>query len=340
MLEKPVNIKKIKSIFLVLILAAILPITSCTQQSIEDIAITVEQVDAHIKLLSSDSLKGRGSFSEDIRMAEDYIAEQFKEAGLNTFEQFPNYRHEFTDIHRNRRNPDAPVKEYRLANIVGYIDGSDPELREEFVVFGAHHDHIGVFGDTEDNIYNGAEDNASGTTAVITLAEYYARKRDNRRSIMFITFAAEEVGMIGSRRFVKDLPVEKEQIKAVINFEMIGKPSDEGRAVCYLTGWDRSDMPTIMQEALGDDPLLLNQGPEITNGLFFASDNISFAREGMVAHTLAGIQSTADSLAHHPDDEYETLNIKTMTTLIRGTVRASRTLISGERTPTVLKPVK
>ena len=333
------NIKKQTSVFIVVILAFLLSIILCTSQSVEEIAITVQQVDAHIKLLSSDSLKGRGSFSKDIRMTEDYIAQQFKEAGLKVFEQFPNYRHEFTHIHRDRYNPDASAKQYRLANIVGYVEG-DSELREEFIVFGAHHDHVGIFGDTEDNIYNGAEDNASGTTAVITLAQYYANNRGNRRSIMFITFAAEEVGMIGSRRFVRDLPVDKEQIKAVINFEMIGKPSDEGRAVCYLTGWDRSDMPKIMKKSLGNDPLSLIEGPEITDRLFFASDNIPFARAGMVAHTLAGIQSTADSLAHHPDDEYETLNIETMTDIIRGTIRASRTLISGEKTPKVLKPVK
>lgn len=332
--------KKTNSLFIIPILSVVLPFILFSQQSIQDIAITVEQVDAHIRYLSSDELKGRGSFSEDIRMAEDYIARQFKEAGLNEFKQFPDYRHEFTHSRKSRRNPDAPAKEYKLANIIGYLEGTDGQLKEEFIVFGAHHDHIGTFGNTEDNIYNGAEDNASGTTAVITLAQYYTIKGGNKRSILFVTFAAEEVGMIGSRQLVKDLPVEKNQIIAVINFEMIGKPSEEGRTVCYLTGWDRSDMPVIMQEALGEDPLLLIEGPEVTNRLFFASDNISFARAGMVAHTLAGIISTNDPLAHHHDDEYETLNIESMTAVIRGVVRASRTLISGEKTPKVLVPVK
>ena len=334
------NPMKKHSKFLFPVVAAILLLTLCSQQGVQDVAITVAQVDTHIKYLSSDELKGRGSFSEDIRMAEDYIARQFGNAGLKTFEQFPDYRHEFTYLWKNRREPDTPAKEVKLTNIVGYIEGTDPQLKNEFVVFGAHHDHIGIIGSGEDNIYNGAEDNASGTTAVITLAQYYAKTGGNKRSIMFITFAAEEVGMIGSRQFIKDLPVEKDRIVAMINFEMIGKPSEDGRTVCYMTGWDRSDLAPIIQNALGNDSLILIQGPEVTDRLFFASDNISFAMAGMVAHTLAGIRSTNDSLAHKPDDEYETLNIKSMTNVIRGVTCGARTLISGEETPKLLKPIK
>jgi Zn-dependent M28 family amino/carboxypeptidase len=272
-------------------------------------------------------------------MAEEYIADKFKKAGLKEFEQFPGYRHEFTYTRRGRRNQQRPAQEYLLTNIIGYLEGNDPQLKDEFILFGAHHDHIGVRGNAADNIYNGAEDNATGTTAVITLAEYFAKTRDFKRSIMFVTFTAEESGMIGSRQLVKELPVPKEKIIAVINFEMIGKASDDGDAECYLTGWDRSDLGEIMVTALGDDPLDLYEGPERTKSLFFASDNISFAREDIVAHTLAGIQSVDDSLAHHPDDEYETLNVVTMTRIIKGVIKASRTLLTGEATPTFFKPV-
>jgi len=340
MMFKPTaNIKK-KISFIILLLTTILHLTLCSQQIIPESSITVEQLDGHIKILASDSLRGRASFSEDIWMAEAYIAKQFREAGLKSFDQFPGYRHEFTHTRRSRRNPEMDGKEYQLTNIIGYLEGTDPHFKDEFVMFGAHHDHIGVFGDTEDNIYNGAEDNASGTTAVITLAQYFAKKNENKRSIIFVTFTAEEMGLIGSRQLVEDLPVDKEKIVAMINFEMIGKPSEDGKTICYLTGWARSDIPLIMQEALGDDPMTLIQGPEITDRLFFASDNISFARAGIVAHTLAGIRSTNDPLAHNPDDEYETLDIESMTRVIRGTARASRTLISGEKTPKVLMPLE
>ena len=305
---------------------------------IEDL-ISFEQVDSHVKYLSSDELKGRGSFSKDTRLAEDYIAEQFKHAGLELFSEFPAYRHEFTYTYKNRRDPEAEPQKFELANIVGYLEGRDPRLKDEYVIFGAHHDHVGIRGDDEDNIYNGANDNATGITAVIALAHYYAKIRNNKRSLLFVTFAAEERGMIGSRQIIKDLPFPIDKIVAVVNIEMIGRSREEGELLCYLTGWDRSDLGSIMQESLGEGPYWLRKGSELTNRLFFASDNISFAREGVVAHTLAGVQSTNDPLTHTPDDEYETLNVEDMTQIIRGVVKASESLILGDRTPVMLEPV-
>ena len=268
-------------------------------------------------------------------MAEDYIAAQFREAGLMEFAQFPGYRHEFAYTRGNPNNPQAPAQEYQLANIIGYLEGTDAQFKDEYIVFGAHFDHIGVRGNAADNIYNGAEDNASGTSAVISLAGYYGSVGANKRSLLFAAFTAEESGMIGSQQLVVDLPIDTENIIAVINFEMIGKPSENGDAECYLTGWERTDLGDIMRGALGRDAMELYRGPKITRRLYFYSDNISFARAGIIAHTLAGIQSVDDSLAHHPDDEYETLNVSTMATIINGTIKACRTLISGEATPVV-----
>jgi len=94
-----------------------------------------------------------------------------------------------------------------------------------------------------------------------------------------------------------------------------------------------------MQESLGENASWLREGPEITDRLFFGSDNITFARQGVVAHTLAGINSTHDPLTHSPDDEYETLNVEDMTQIIRGVVKASETIIAGDRTPVMLEPV-
>ena len=94
-----------------------------------------------------------------------------------------------------------------------------------------------------------------------------------------------------------------------------------------------------MQETLGENATWLREGPEITERLFFASDNITFARQGVVAHTLAGINSTHDPMTHTPDDEYETLNVEDMTQIIRGVVIAAETIIAGDRTPVILEPV-
>jgi len=311
----------------------------CSKRNKIEELINYEQVDRHIRFLSSDELKGRGSFSEDVRLAEDYIAKQFKEAGLDTFTEFPGYRHEFTYTYQNRRNPEAEPQEFVLANVVGFLEGRDSQLKSEFVLFGAHHDHLGIRGEAEDNIYNGANDNATGTTAVIALARYYAKTRNNQRSLLFVTFAAEERGMIGSRQLVKELPFPIDKIVTLINFEMIGKSREEGKLLCFLTGWDRSDLGGIMQESLGENASWLRKGPKISDPLFFGSDNISFARQGVVAHTLAGINSTHDALTHNPGDEYETLNVEDMTQIIRGVVKAAETIIAGDRTPVMLEPV-
>jgi hypothetical protein len=138
---------------------------------------------------------------------------------------------------------------------------------------------------------------------------------------------------------VKDLPFPVDKIAAVINFEMIGKSREDGKLLCYLTGWDRSDLGSIMQESLGENASWLRKGPEVTDRLFFASDNITFARAGVVAHTLAGINSTQDPLAHTPDDEYEAINVEDMVKIIRGVVKASRTIIAGDKTPVMIEPV-
>jgi Zn-dependent M28 family amino/carboxypeptidase len=174
---------------------------------------------------------------------------------------------------------------------------------------------------------------------VIALARYYTQTHDNQRTLVFATFAAEERGMIGSRQLVKELPFPAERIVAVINFEMIGKSRENGELRCYLTGWDRSDMGTIMQKSLGENASWLQRGPEITDRLFFASDNISFARAGVVAHTLAGFNSTNDPMTHTPGDEYDTCNVKDMTQIIRGIVKAAESIISGMSTPVMLEPV-
>ncbi|MFC1477543.1 M28 family peptidase [candidate division KSB1 bacterium] len=320
--------------FRIMIVCAAVIILSLLYCAKEPFEITYEQVDAHIKYLSSDELKGRDPFSEDIHLTVDYIAEQFKKAGLKEFGQFPGYKHDFGYTRRNRRNPDDPGTEYTLTNVIGYVEGTDPVLKDEFIMFSAHFDHMGIGRPVEgDSIYNGAEDNATGTTAVMALAEYFAKNGGNKRSIMFVGFTAEERGMIGSTQLVRDLPIDSVNLKAMVNFEMIGKPNDAGRAECFVTGWSRSDLGPILVASLGDDPFLLNKGPEMAEYLYTGSDNRPFGRAGFVAHTIGGVKSAGDEFYHRPNDHYETLDVNNMVTVIKGVIKASATLLSGEAAP-------
>jgi hypothetical protein len=296
--------------------------------------ITRDQVDGHIRYLSSDEMRGRDPFTPEIRLAEDYIAEKFQAAGLATFEGFEGFRDEFAFEYRNRRDPEAVPVEYELANIVGFLEGTDPELKNEYILFGAHHDHLGVRGEAEDNIFNGADDNAAGTTAVITLAEYFGRTRDNKRSLIFATFTAEERGLVGSRHLAENLPIDPDQLVCMINFEMIGKPAADGSYDLMMLGPSYSTLDEIFREELEPDSPIQLVGPEEHQVRYFnGSDNRAFHSQGHITTTLASPLSTDDPYYHGPDDEYELLNIDYMTQVIRTVVDITQGLVSGEDTP-------
>ena len=291
-------------------------------------------MDAHISYLSSDELRGRDAFSEDIAMAEDYIADRFREAGLSEFPEFPGFKNQFSFEYRPRRDPEATPMTYELQNIVGYVEGTDPALKDEYILFGAHHDHLGVRGEEEDNIYNGADDNAAGTTAVIALAEYFAAAHNNKRSLIFATFTAEEKGLIGARHLAANLPIENSQLVCMINFEMIGKPAADGSWNLMYLGPALSTLDEIFLEAVDEDSPVTLVGPEEHQVRYFGgSDNAAFAAEGFITTTLASPYSTDDPYYHRPNDHYEFLNIDYMSDVIRSVVDFTETLVSGEATP-------
>jgi len=320
-----------------LLLAAFaLVLFGCSGQKVADppAPISNETVDAHIKYLSSDEMKGRDPFTPDIALAEDYIADRFREAGLSEFPDIPGYRDEFSFDYRPRRDPDAEPTTYQLRNIVGYIEGTDPVLKDEYILFGAHHDHLGVRGDEEDNIYNGADDNAAGTTAVISLAEYFARAGNNKRSLIFATFTAEERGLVGARHLAADLPISNDQLVCMINIEMIGKPAADGSWNLMYLGPEASTLDEIFNEALDEGSPISLVGPEEHQVRYFgASDNVAFLMEGFITTTLASPQSTDDPYYHRPNDHYEFLDIDYMSAAIRAMVDITEPLISGEATP-------
>jgi Zn-dependent M28 family amino/carboxypeptidase len=307
---------------------------SAHRQTAPQAQIYRDSVDAHIRYLASDELRGRNAFSEDIAQAEEYVAQQFREAGLQEFPEYPGYMDEFTYEYRPRRDPDAQPTAYRLRNVVGYLEGIDPVLKDEFILFGAHHDHIGVRGQEEDSIYNGADDNATGTTAVLALADYFARAGTNKRSIIFATFTAEERGLIGSRHLASALPIRNDQLVCMINFEMIGKPAPDGSWSLMVLGPSHSTLDEIFQEALDPDAPVSLVGPQPHQVRYFGgSDNAAFTAAGFITTTLASPNSTDDIYYHRPNDHYEFLNVDYMTDVIRTVVDITEPLVMGEATP-------
>jgi hypothetical protein len=316
-------------------------VAACSGQSTSQTPprISNETVDSIIRFLSSDDLRGRDAFSEDISLAEDYIAGRFSAAGLSEFPQFPGYRDRFTFEYRPRRDPDAVPTTYQMENIVGYIEGTDPVLKNEYILFGAHHDHLGIRGEEGDNIYNGADDNATGTTAVIALADYFARAKSNKRSLIFATFTGEERGLIGSRQLATDLPIGEGKLVCMINFEMIGKPAPDGSWSLMFLGPERSTLDEIFAQALdADSPIALVDPLEHQVRYYNGSDNVAFDTEGYITTTLASPNSTDDVYYHRPNDHYEFLNVEYMADVIRSVVDITEPLVSGEATPVKTDP--
>jgi hypothetical protein len=228
------------------------------------------------------------------------------------------------------------IKTKILTNLVGEIPGiSKPE---EYVIFSAHYDHLGTEKPDAkgDSVYNGANDNASGVTAVITLAKYFNQIHDNQRTLIFVTFTAEETGAFGSVYFAKKIDPRK--VVALFNIEMIGTLSKWGKNTAYITGYEKSDFGSILRKNLKSSPFKFYPDPYPGLLLFFRSDNISLARMGVPAHTISTSKMDDEKYYHTRGDKIETLNLENMTQIIRAIGLSAGSVISGKDTPRRVQP--
>lgn len=227
------------------------------------------------------------------------------------------------------------AEESGLANVVGVVPG---RRSDEVVLFSAHYDHVGTGRPdaTGDTIYNGANDDASGTAAVILLGRYFASRPTPERTVMFVAFAAEEMGGYGSRYFSSRL--DPDEIVAMFNIEMIGKPAVEGPNSAWITGFDRSSFGRILQRAVEGTEYAFHPDPYPDQNLFYRSDNATLARLGVPAHSISTTPIDVDPDYHRPSDEVETLDLPHLTATIRAIAVGAETIVSGEETPTRVDP--
>lgn len=222
------------------------------------------------------------------------------------------------------------IEVIRMSNVVGMLEGKSRP--DEMVIFSAHYDHIGIQSPVdEDSIANGADDDASGTTAVIALAAHFSKKADNNRTIIFVAFTAEEIGGFGSKYFSEGL--DPRRIVAMFNIEMIGKPSKWGTGHAFITGFERSDFGSILQRNARATGFQFMPDPYPEEDLFYRSDNANLARQGVPAHSISTDQIDIDELYHSVDDEFETVDVANLAATIRAIATASRTIIDGTDTP-------
>ena len=217
-----------------------------------------------------------------------------------------------------------------LFNIVGMIPGKTKP--DESIVFSGHYDHLGIIKPVKgDSIANGADDDASGTTAVITLAKYYQKLHNNARTLIFAAFTAEEIGEFGSQYFATT--VNPDKVVAMFNIEMIGKASKFGENSAFITGFERSDFGTILQKNLEGTAFKFYPDPYPAQNLFYRSDNASLAAVGVPAHTISTDQIDIDKLYHTVGDEFSSLDVANITSTIRAIALSSRGIVSGADTP-------
>ena len=285
-------------------------------------------VKKYLYTLANDSMQGRKAGSPGIEKAAKYIEQQFSKIGLKPFNG-SSFRQTFKHI--NKRS--EKKEELTLFNVIGLLEGTT--LKEEFVIVSAHYDHLGRKNIGEgDLIFNGANDNASGVSAMIMLADYFKKAKINKRSILFIAFTAEEMGLVGSNYFGKTISAET--IIAGVNIEMIGKESPFGPKTAWLTGFNRSDFGKIIQKNLSLSEYKLYPDQYKNYRLFFRSDNASLARLGVPAHTFSTSPIDKDLDYHKVSDEAETLDVKTITETIKAIATGIRSIISGDDTPSRL----
>lgn len=221
------------------------------------------------------------------------------------------------------------VEEKKLANVAGMIEG---KRKNEYLVFSGHYDHIGVQQAVEgDSIANGADDDASGTTAVISLAKHFKKGRKPERTLLFVAFTAEEIGGYGSQHFSKQL--NPDEIVAMFNIEMIGKGSKFGPNTAYITGFEKSDFGTLLQDAVKGTSYSFHPDPYPSQNLFYRSDNATLARLGVPAHTISSVQIDQDKLYHTVNDEVESLDLAHMTNMIKAIALGAKDFVDGKKTP-------
>lgn len=299
---------------------------SCAQKAKTDKGYKVDEksVEKTIKFLASDELKGRDSGSEGAEMAAKYLEDVLKKNNIKPY--FATYR----DTLSNFTKP--------AYNIVGYLEGNDPKLKNEFVIIGAHYDHIGMAQNAidGDDIFNGADDNASGTTAVAEMVNYFAKTKSNKRSILFCFFSGEEKGLLGSKHLAAKLKQQNFNLYVMLNFEMIGVPMGQD-IDAFITGYGRSNMVDKINEYAGRK-IIGSNAFEMKYQLFRASDNYPFFTEFNVpSHTVSTTDMEKFAFYHQLGDDFEEMNVPHMTAFIQEMIPVTEKMVNAATREIVLK---
>ena len=299
----------------------VLIVFNCNSQgqiSIENHEMSTSEIKSMVGFLAADNVEGRDTGSHGIEQAALYIEKKL--LSYNVTPYFSTYRDSFK------------INDLEAYNIVGYLEGIDSILKKEVVLIGAHYDHIGFRARpvTNDTIANGANDNASGTATVLAMAKYFGATKNNKRSIIFALFTAEELGLRGSRHLAERLSTEKLNLYTMINFEMMGVPFLDRDYQVFATGHDLSNMAEILNKYAGNK--LVGKSEEAAKfNLFKRSDNYAFYEQfNIAAQTISSCDLTNFDFYHHVDDESDKLDYEHMASVVNKFLPTLERVINSE----------
>ena len=294
--------------------------------------VPIAQVRRLESALADDSMEGRLTGSRGGARAARFIANEMKSIGLRPmgdsgyYQRVPVSTTDSGITLRSSFTDNAPGRHETAYNLIGLLKGSDPKLASQVIVVDAHYDHLGIGAPVAgDSIYNGADDDASGTVSVLSVARALASGPHPKRSILFVLTTGEEEGLLGTQWLLAHFPVPLDSVVANLETEMIGRPDSlaGGSGKAWLTGYDRSTMGAMLARA--HIPIVADPRP--SQHFFERSDNIAFAERGIPAHTLSSFDLHADY--HQPSDDLSRIDFAHMTAVIDAAVRAVELLADG-----------
>jgi len=298
--------------------------------------ISATAMRGNLAFLASDALEGRGTPSRGLDIAAEFIASQFRAAGLEPLGDEPYFQTaDWNKINPRRDKNAAPAAPAKVRNVVGILRGSDPVLKDTYILVTAHYDHVGMKPGEGDGIFNGANDDGSGTVSVIELAKAFAANKERpKRSIVFMTVFGEEHGLVGSRYYGANPLVPIEKTVAGINIEQVGRTDDsEGpqQRAFAVTGYDFSDVGEILKKAGDQTGIKVWKHPVNSDKYFAHSDNQALADQGIPAHTVSVAYAFPDY--HGAGDHWDKIDYENMAAVDRTVALAIWNIANSSEAP-------
>jgi len=258
-----------------------------------------ERIRTVLSTLASDEMKGREIGTQENDNAANYIAKLFQENNLDY-------------CTGNSYLVPFDYKGKTAYNVCGVKKGKT----DKYLGFSGHFDHIGTSNNPKDNIYNGADDDASGITTLVGIADYFKNKKPEF-SMVFMAFNGEEKGMLGSRAISTDKNLDNiyNSMTALFNFEMVATESAFGKNALFMTGDEFSDLDELFNKDAVNG-LKVNPDPYAAQQLFYRSDNVSFVKKKIIAHSFSTVDMTKATHYHQESDDVHVVDFANLTQII------------------------